>query len=127
MAYLLQTPALCPVRADVFDAYVATTGTVKLIDFSPVGGTTHPLLFEWDELGYSRVDGEGSQAQQQPSEAGPQAQAGTRPAIKVRVVPAGASLQHGHRTACAMPFDMLSLSDQNTVEGMVRMMQHDRE
>lgn len=26
---------------------------VKLIDFSPIGGTTSPLLFSWSELGYT--------------------------------------------------------------------------
>ncbi len=34
------------------DVYVATTGTVRLMDFNPVGGSTAPLLFDWDELGY---------------------------------------------------------------------------
>ena len=38
-------------RADTFDAYVATNGTVKLVDFNPVGGTTSPLLFTWAQLG----------------------------------------------------------------------------
>ncbi|KAL0048552.1 hypothetical protein WJX82_005697 [Trebouxia sp. C0006] len=34
------------------DVYVATTGTVRLMDFNPVRGSTAPLLFDWDELGY---------------------------------------------------------------------------
>lgn len=34
------------------DVYVATSGTVKLMDFNPIGGSTVPLLYEWDELGY---------------------------------------------------------------------------
>ena len=29
---------------------------VKLLDFSPVGGTTTPLLFSWEELGYTDVE-----------------------------------------------------------------------
>ena len=36
------------------DIYVATNGTIKLIDFNPVGGSTASLLFEWDELGYGK-------------------------------------------------------------------------
>ena len=35
------------------DVYVATNGTVKLMDFNPVGGSTAPLLFDWAELGYT--------------------------------------------------------------------------
>jgi hypothetical protein len=38
--------------ADTMDVYVATNGTVRLMDFNPVGGSTAPLLFDWDELGY---------------------------------------------------------------------------
>ena len=30
--------------------YVATSGAVKLLDFNPMGGTTAPLLFSWEEL-----------------------------------------------------------------------------
>ena len=40
------------VPADTMDLYVATTGSVRLMDFNPVGGSTVPLLFEWEELGY---------------------------------------------------------------------------
>ena len=36
------------------DVYVATSGTVRLMDFNPVGGSTAPLLFDWDELGYGK-------------------------------------------------------------------------
>ena len=38
--------------ADTMDVYVARTGTVRLMDFNPVRGSTAPLLFDWDELGY---------------------------------------------------------------------------
>lgn len=41
--------------------------------------------------------------------------------VAVRVVPAGLAVQPGQRMACSMPFDMLNLQD--TVEGMVRLMQ----
>ncbi|KAL4425346.1 hypothetical protein ABPG75_009362 [Micractinium tetrahymenae] len=34
-----------------YDVYVAASGAVKLMDFNPVGGTTAPLLFSWEELG----------------------------------------------------------------------------
>lgn len=40
------------VHADTFDVYVATDGRVRLIDFNPVGFTTQPLSFSWQELGY---------------------------------------------------------------------------
>ena len=36
------------------DIYVATNGTIKLMDFNPVGGSTAPLLFDWNELGYGK-------------------------------------------------------------------------
>ena len=36
------------------DIYVATNGTVKLMDFNPVGASTAPLLFEWQELDYGK-------------------------------------------------------------------------
>lgn len=29
---------------------------VKLVDFNPVGGTTSPLLFSWDQLGYGAAE-----------------------------------------------------------------------
>lgn len=35
-----------------YDLYVASTGSVRLLDFNPAGGTTAPLLFEWHELGF---------------------------------------------------------------------------
>jgi len=30
--------------------YISTGGAVKLLDFNPVGSSTQPLLFTWDEL-----------------------------------------------------------------------------
>ena len=40
--------------ADTYDVYIGSNGTVKLVDFNPVGGTTAPLLFEdWGQLGYN--------------------------------------------------------------------------
>lgn len=48
-----------PVPADCMDVYVATTGTVRLMDFNPVGGSTAPLLFDWDELGYGELSFQG--------------------------------------------------------------------
>ncbi|KAK9837006.1 hypothetical protein WJX81_006472 [Elliptochloris bilobata] len=37
------------------DVYVAASGRVWLVDFNPIGGTTSPLLFDWEELPYSRA------------------------------------------------------------------------
>ncbi|EFN57174.1 hypothetical protein CHLNCDRAFT_21599, partial [Chlorella variabilis] len=33
-----------------YDAYVAASGAVRLLDFNPLRGTTSPLLFSWHEL-----------------------------------------------------------------------------
>ena len=33
-----------------YDVYVTTSGAVRLVDFNPMGGTTTPLLFAWEEL-----------------------------------------------------------------------------
>ncbi len=58
MDTVVVSPAACSqaeresCAADTMDVYVATNGTVRLMDFNPVGGSTAPLLFEWDELGY---------------------------------------------------------------------------
>jgi hypothetical protein len=39
--------------ADALDLYVATNGTVRIIDFNPIADTTSPLLFTWEQLPYS--------------------------------------------------------------------------
>ena len=44
-------------RADTYDVYVTPKGTVRLLDFNPAGGTTSPLLFDWDELPYGLQNG----------------------------------------------------------------------
>jgi hypothetical protein len=49
-----------------YDVYVATSGSVKLLDFNPAGGTTAPLLFTWTELAGAELAGaERRQAAQQ--------------------------------------------------------------
>jgi hypothetical protein len=45
-------PAAASLRADTYDVYVSSKGTVRLVDLNPVGGTTSPLLFDWAELPY---------------------------------------------------------------------------
>ncbi len=118
-----ETAALLCARADTFDAYVATTGSVKLVDFNPVGGTTSPLLFEWHELGleHAAQGGDAGHAREEEEEE----QGAGRGAPLVRVVPAASYVQAGHRAVCAMPFDMLGLT--NTVESMVGRMQQQRQ
>lgn len=41
----------------------ATAEAVKLLDFNPVGGTTAPLLFSWEELGYGGALPQGEQSE----------------------------------------------------------------
>ncbi|KAK9792491.1 hypothetical protein WJX73_008072 [Symbiochloris irregularis] len=36
------------------DVYINTKGQVRLVDFNPIGGTTSPLLFQWEELPFSK-------------------------------------------------------------------------
>ena len=45
----------CRVAADVMDVYVTKKLKVRIMDFNPVGGTTQPLLFRWDELPYHNI------------------------------------------------------------------------
>ncbi|KAJ9505991.1 hypothetical protein QJQ45_016979 [Haematococcus lacustris] len=132
-----------------FDAYVASTGTVKLLDFNPAGATTSPLLYSWEEMGYLPAelwsDAPGQEPAAAPtlgseghsaahaSPAGQRnggADSGTDSSsedgvggdgeVMVRIAPAMAIVQPGVRAACAMPFDMLSL--QGTLEQL--QMQH---
>lgn len=49
--------------ADTMDVYVATNRTVRLMDFNPIGGSTAPLLFDWDELGYGESPAEHAASQ----------------------------------------------------------------
>lgn len=58
--YAAETPVFSPCHAArrfplqryTADVYVASdSDAVRLIDFNPVGGTTVPLLFTWEELG----------------------------------------------------------------------------
>ncbi len=45
-----------PLQHYTWDVYVASdTDAVRLIDFNPIGGTTAPLLFTWEELGLEQV------------------------------------------------------------------------
>lgn len=52
--------------AYAFDAYLASTGRIRLVDFNPWGGATLPLLFTWAELeelaAASTGEGEGEAA-----------------------------------------------------------------
>lgn len=123
-------------HADTFDAYVATSDAVKVIDFNPVGGTTSPLLFSWQELGWAqglaepRENGAAAEAAlaahgggasgadgledqlggRQQEVNGHRQQVGQGAAVPlVRIVDGPHSIQPGERSACAMPFDMLML------------------
>eukprot|EP00887_Chlorella_sp_A99_P003503 scaffold7.g3503.t1 len=51
--YAEQIAGKFPLLDFTYDLYVTTTQQVRLVDFNPVGGTTAPLLFTWEELGYT--------------------------------------------------------------------------
>jgi hypothetical protein len=81
--------------------YVTPRGTVKLIDFNPVGGTTAPLLFgDWAALGYDFATATEPDPQHAPAVAqgaaaaagpgaqpAPQAAAGAEPLAAVAAFP----------------------------------------
>lgn len=49
-----------PLPHYTYDVYVAATAeAVRLVDFNPIGGTTAPLLFEWEELPFGDLLGKG--------------------------------------------------------------------
>ncbi len=114
------------------DVYVATTGSVKIVDFNPIGGTTAPLLFDWEEL-YSPEELPAAAQEQQASPgadsisssapaASADAEAGQEAAeVIVRIIEDASKLQAGQRTAVAMPYDMLGLA--NTVDDIMQQMQ----
>lgn len=156
--------------SDTYDVYVATTLSVKLLGLNPVGGATSPLLFTWQELGYtaaaatsstplpfppqlvegdsvirtssaevaddrhisvtsgrlSRVqppEPEGTLTTSPPSSMSPEASSALSAAEwPLRVVAPGGGMQAGHRVACAMPYDMLSLG-RGSVEEAFDMLQ----
>ena len=53
-----------------FDCYVPSSvgAAVRLVDFNPAGGTTAPLLFEWDELLSSPPEQQGCEETENNSE-----------------------------------------------------------
>lgn len=132
--HLSKCGALC---ADTFDAYVATNGTVKLIDFNPVGGVTSPLLFTWQELGLEGEEGHTAAGHGQSLTTGSPTghidaddensddEESVLEGVVLRVVPAASFVQPGHRAVCSMPFDMLGL--QETVDSLVARMQQQQQ
>lgn len=115
------------------DVYVATTGSVKIVDFNPIGGTTSPLLFDWEEL-YSPEELPAAASQEQQAPASAASSSSSAPAasadaeaeeeaaeVIVRIIEDASKLQAGQRTAVAMPYDMLGLA--NTVDDIMQQMQ----
>ncbi|GAX75040.1 hypothetical protein CEUSTIGMA_g2484.t1 [Chlamydomonas eustigma] len=154
-----------PLLHFVYDVYVTTSLVVKLVDINPIGGTTSPLLYSWEELGYDadELELQGALPYQQASpshlslqlnsEAAELAGDSSTSSLNVhqfdavptqmsqltgnehmsqsshadvigsnrqhmadstrswplRFVARGEGMQAGHRAACAMPHDMLSL------------------
>jgi hypothetical protein len=118
------TRGLLCCAADAVDLYIATTGTLRIVDFNPICPTTSPLLFSWDELPYPYMkrahagtsDASGAQA---VGEGCPTADtcspdrdsnicgAGIAPVI--RVVEDAGRVRPGTRVVTGMPFDMLDM------------------
>jgi hypothetical protein len=110
-----------PLQDCSYDVYVASDNlTVKLVDFNAIGGATSPLLFTWAELGLDcRSSGEGSATEQ------PEARRGGQLAWPLRMIAPGGGMQAGQRAACAMPFDMLNLTDAGQIAALMEQAQSD--
>ncbi|KAA6426686.1 MAG: cell division cycle protein [Trebouxia sp. A1-2] len=82
------------------DVYVATNRTVRLMDFNPIGGSTAPLLFDWDELGYGGSKANAAHEQDANAQNGH-----AQMSASATVISGGAS------AASAMPLDFRVLTE----------------
>jgi hypothetical protein len=126
-----------PLEHYTCDVYVATTGAVRLVDFNPVGATTSPLLFSWEEL-YPAGPAAAASQQEQDAAAGGGGSSSSSSSggggssssgggggsavqrVVMRVVEDASTLQAGHKSAVAMPYDMLGLA--HTVDDIMQQM-----
>uniref|UniRef100_A0A7N0U7U9 Cell division cycle protein 123 homolog n=1 Tax=Kalanchoe fedtschenkoi TaxID=63787 RepID=A0A7N0U7U9_KALFE len=77
-------------EAYAFDVYVKSNGHVKLLDFNPWGGSTIPLLFDWEELENTTSDEENMM-------------------VDFRIIESQCTVRPGLKTA--VPFDYLDTSE----------------
>ncbi|GMH37968.1 hypothetical protein BSKO_05852 [Bryopsis sp. KO-2023] len=111
-----------PLSDYVFDVYVTSRSRIRLLDFNPIGGATSPLLFSWEDLGYS-ISNEGLLQNNGPavhrSEIGSEnGNEGPQCDFPIKFVEEGGGLMLGSKMAVAMPYDMLGASVTHMVEAM---------
>lgn len=80
---------------------MATSGAVRLLDFNPVGGTTAPLLFSWQELGLGGGAGGAAAAGEAAGGAATGAAAGTGAAATEAGAAVGAAAAAGGQGSSA--------------------------
>ena len=80
---------------------MATSGAVRLLDFNPVGGTTAPLLFSWQELGLGGGAGGAAAAGEAAGGAAAEAAAAPEAAGKKAGSAVGAAAAAGGRGSSA--------------------------
>jgi len=103
-----------------YDVYV-TSGDrlqVRLLDFNPAGGTTSPLLFDWDELELRRdpLSRGGGEEEGEEEEAAPE--------LRLVQDAGAARVQPGEAALMGVPFDLVDASPEGALQGFL---QHVRE
>mmetsp|Transcript_1196 Transcript_1196/g.2778 ORF Transcript_1196/g.2778 Transcript_1196/m.2778 type:complete len:364 (-) Transcript_1196:117-1208(-) len=112
----------------VMDVYLSKKMRVYIMDFNPVGGTTQPLLFTWEELPFdmralmSGVDdaGDGEAAQVDGEGA---ASSWTEGEVDVRFITEPVAIRPGGRAAYGVPFDFADTSEGSAVDALIKSMQ----
>mmetsp|Transcript_2192 Transcript_2192/g.5178 ORF Transcript_2192/g.5178 Transcript_2192/m.5178 type:complete len:340 (-) Transcript_2192:13-1032(-) len=99
-----------PLDDYTMDVYLTKRMRVLIVDFNPAGGTTQPLLFEWDELPYGRgaLEGAGD---------------GARPGVEVRFVTEPSGIRPGPQALYGAPHDLVDVSEGGPIDELVRRMQ----
>lgn len=108
------------------DTYITAKGKVRLLDFNPIGGTTSPLLFDWEELSYPALNGSNVQETNCL-----QGDSGARDVSRdygnppggctIRTVRNSHGLMLGAKMACAMPYDLTGCSVEEMVNAMKKL------
>ncbi|DBB11097.1 TPA: hypothetical protein ACH3X3_006556 [Trebouxia sp. C0006] len=116
------------------DVYVATTGTVRLMDFNPVRGSTAPLLFDWDELGYGGSRANAAHEQDANARNGHARMRASAPAINGDASAASAKpldfriltepiAMRPNKGAYGVPFDLVDTSQGSAMSEMLQQLQ----
>lgn len=113
-----------PLRRYTADVYVASdSDAVRLIDFNPVGGTTSPLLFSWEELGLDDCENQAGPLRHDkrpPSALPPNGTAddtSRNPSFPVRIVTDPMGIQPD-KAAYMVPFDFVDDGPGGAAEGI---------